>query len=101
MLHKAGSRSSYILSAIIVVTGMAYGGEYEIDEEKFTPNLQPLLEVNKLTGDIKIDGDLTDSGWQNVARAVNFTQAEPVDMVSLLHEPRLLSPMTIAISTLR
>ena len=81
MLHNACYRSLGILSTIIVFAGMAYGGEKELEDEKFTPNLQPLLKVNKLTGDIKIDGDLTDSGWQNVARAVNFTQAEPVDMV--------------------
>jgi hypothetical protein len=36
--------------------------------EAFEPNLNPELKVEKLNGQIKIDGDLNDTGWKSAAR---------------------------------
>ena len=81
MLYNLVYRSIHIMLVIAVITGIAYAEINGADNEEFNPNLKPNLEVRKMTGDIRIDGDLTDSGWLNVVRATNFTQAEPVDMV--------------------
>ena len=50
-------------------------------EKEFVPNILPQLQVTKSTGKIIIDGNLDDIGWVGAAQAINFTQAEPVDMV--------------------
>ena len=67
---------------ILLSIGIALGGEPETDnKDKFIPNIQPLLSVEKTTGSIVIDGDLNDAGWVGASQATNFTQTEPVDMV--------------------
>jgi len=68
--------------AILLSVGIALGGEPETGKkDKFVPNIQPILSVKKTTGSISIDGELNDPGWVGAARATNFTQAEPIDMV--------------------
>jgi len=71
------------LSLIIFLSvGIAFGGDSESDRKvKFVPNIQPILKVEKTTGSITIDGELNDPGWVGAARATNFTQAQPIDMV--------------------
>ena len=67
---------------ILLSIGIALGGKPETDNKnKFIPNIQPLLIVEKTTGSIIIDGDLNDPRWVGAAKATNFTQTEPVDMV--------------------
>jgi hypothetical protein len=39
----------------------------------------PTLEVSRTTESIKIDGELDDIGWQNVARVGNFAEHSPGD----------------------
>ena len=39
----------------------------------------PKLEVSPIVGTIEVDGDLSDSGWRNVARATGFVEVGPGD----------------------
>jgi hypothetical protein len=48
-------------------------------DDSFIPIYHPVLEVRALTGEIKIDGDLSDSGWRNAASADNFAEHNPGD----------------------
>ncbi|MCH7819154.1 MAG: carbohydrate binding family 9 domain-containing protein [Candidatus Marinimicrobia bacterium] len=71
-----------LIPTLLIFTGSAYAGETDVDKtDNFVPNIQPLLDVSKTIGSILIDGDLNDVGWIGAARATNFTQAEPTDMV--------------------
>ncbi len=45
----------------------------------FAPNIMPSLQVTRLQGTIAIDGDLSDTGWQNAAVAGNFAEFQPGD----------------------
>jgi hypothetical protein len=46
---------------------------------EFQPNIKPSLYVPRLTSQIMVDGRLDDAGWENAARAVNFTEFFPGD----------------------
>jgi len=48
-------------------------------DDSFIPVYHPTLEVSRLSGTIKIDGDLGDSGWQSAAKADNFAEHSPGD----------------------
>jgi hypothetical protein len=45
----------------------------------FQPNVLPVLEVQRATGPIVIDGDMDDPGWQQCRAATNFTEHRPGD----------------------
>lgn len=45
----------------------------------FTATRLPSLRVERAAGPIAIDGDLTDAGWVNAARATGFSEARPGD----------------------
>ncbi len=45
----------------------------------FTPNLKPSLALRPRSGEIRIDGKLGDSGWQDAAMADNFAETNPGD----------------------
>jgi hypothetical protein len=49
--------------------------------EAFRPNIAPSLEIRRASGAITIDGNLDDPGWRGAARADNFTETYPRDMV--------------------
>jgi hypothetical protein len=46
-------------------------------EERFEPQFHPSLEVRPLQGQIKIDGELNDTGWLNAARVNGFSEITP------------------------
>ncbi|TFB13834.1 hypothetical protein E3V33_00695 [Candidatus Marinimicrobia bacterium MT.SAG.4] len=72
----------FLPTIIFLSIGIALGGEPDTDSKnKFIPNIQPILTVEKTTGSIIIDGDLSDAGWIGASQATNFTQTEPIDMV--------------------
>jgi len=48
-------------------------------DDSFKPVYHPTLDVSKLSGTIKIDGSLDDSGWQTAAKADNFAEHTPGD----------------------
>lgn len=45
--------------------------------DDWQPNVKPRLEVTRSTGAIDIDGEVSDAGWQGVARARNFAEFRP------------------------
>ncbi|MFH2055087.1 MAG: DUF5916 domain-containing protein, partial [bacterium] len=47
----------------------------------FEPQWKPTLSVAPRSGEIVIDGDLTDPGWQNAAKADGFAETHPGDQV--------------------
>ncbi|MCP4712326.1 MAG: hypothetical protein GY869_27205, partial [Planctomycetes bacterium] len=47
--------------------------------DSFTPIFQPELEITRTSGEIKIDGQLRDPGWQSSALADNFVEHQPGD----------------------
>ncbi len=44
---------------------------------EFAPVFHPTLEIKRLSGTIKIDGNLDDSGWISASKAVNFVERYP------------------------
>jgi len=50
----------------------------------------PTLEIPHIVGEIEIDGDLDDPGWQDAARVTDFTQCSPVDNVKPSVETEVL-----------
>ncbi|MDP4229257.1 MAG: carbohydrate binding family 9 domain-containing protein [Bacteroidota bacterium] len=44
----------------------------------YHPNIKPTLNVKRRAGDIKIDGNLDDAGWQNAEIAGGFCSSFPV-----------------------
>ncbi len=63
-----------IILLITAATSIAIGNEESSD---WQPNLKPKLDIKKANGEIKIDGDLSDPGWTNVAIASNFSEHSP------------------------
>jgi hypothetical protein len=49
--------------------------------ETFQPNYNPSLQVSPAHGSIKIDGELNDPGWKKAAKADNFAERHPGDMI--------------------
>jgi len=54
------------------------------------PPVPPTLEVPRVVGEIEIDGDLSDPGWQDAARITDFTQFLPIDNVKSSVETEVL-----------
>ncbi len=50
-------------------------------DDTFTPDFHPVLNIESLRGVIEIDGDLSDSGWRNVARVDHFVENNPGDNI--------------------
>jgi hypothetical protein len=48
-------------------------------QDGFSPNDKPTLTVNRTAGQIKIDGEFDDAGWQGAAKATNFADYTPGD----------------------
>ncbi len=48
-------------------------------QDAFQPVYNPTLHVSRRMGDIKIDGQLSDPGWRQAARAGNFAEHNPGD----------------------
>ena len=47
----------------------------------FEPQFKPSLEIPRVQGEIKVDGELDDSGWDQTARALGFAENNPGDQV--------------------
>ena len=50
-------------------------------ETDFVPSYKPTLQVPKINGKIKIDGDLSDPAWKQAAVAENFAEVQPGDQI--------------------
>jgi hypothetical protein len=77
---KATRAAALALAVAATVTGVtpAPGQSPSAD---FTPSYRPHLEVGRGPGEIRIDGDLRDPGWQGAARAHNFSEIRPGDQI--------------------
>ncbi len=64
-------------TTIILLAGLLLVPVSASAENAFVPNMGPTYNVSRLTGNIDIDGRLDDSGWQDVARATNFSEQFP------------------------
>ncbi len=62
------------ISSVLILIGFF---QNILAQESFTPNIKPSLSVPRISGEIKIDGDLNDSGWVGAAVAMNFTENFP------------------------
>lgn len=49
------------------------------DPGAFVPNVKPVVAPQAMSGEIRIDGDLMDSGWQSAKKAINFSETSPGD----------------------
>jgi hypothetical protein len=66
------------VGTILLLTAcVAFLGPASAAEERFNPQFHPTLEVRPLEGQIKIDGELNDTGWLNAARATGFSEITP------------------------
>lgn len=48
-------------------------------QDNYQPVYNPTMHINKMNGDIKIDGELNDSGWRGAGKADNFAEHKPGD----------------------
>jgi Domain of unknown function (DUF5916)/Carbohydrate family 9 binding domain-like len=60
---------------LLTITGWAQ------TDSSFHPNKKPVLDLPLFTGQIRIDGDLSDPAWREAAVASNFAEANPGDQV--------------------
>ena len=75
MLDFRTNRGIFWILAFVVVTC----GVTARSQDGFSPNDKPTLLVNRSAGQIKIDGDFDDAGWQGAAKAINFAERAPGD----------------------
>jgi len=67
------------LSCLFLLYGKLFAQSSLVSSDtSFHPNLKPSLDVKRRVGEIKIDGNVDDSGWQNIATAENFTYSFPI-----------------------
>jgi hypothetical protein len=71
----------FLLFLILPGIWFCEAGADEKAASAFIPNVKPVLHVTPLSGSIRIDGRLEDSGWKNAAHAGNFTEIFPGDQV--------------------
>lgn len=74
-------RAQIILALVICFAVQLFLVGVVLADNNFKPVLHPTLEVSKLSGDIRIDGELNDSGWKNAAKADNFAERNPGDQI--------------------
>lgn len=54
--------------------------------QPFVPNVQPELRITRRTGEIAIDGEITEQTWKQAERAKNFAEAYPLEKIKPLSE---------------
>ncbi|UCD64758.1 MAG: carbohydrate binding family 9 domain-containing protein [Candidatus Zixiibacteriota bacterium] len=53
-----------------------------VADEQYVPQFHPTMKAHQVRGEIKIDGDLGDRGWQGAQPARNFTEHSPGEEVA-------------------
>jgi len=71
---RAGLNALWIL---VLAVAICYGTA--LSQAGFTPNEKPAMSIKRAAGQIKIDGDFDDAGWQGAAKATNFAEYNPGD----------------------
>lgn len=59
----------------------AFATGTSVPADTFVPHIRPTLAVQRASGAIKVDGDLSDRGWVSIQRATDFTEHSPGDEV--------------------
>jgi hypothetical protein len=67
--------------ALFLVMAVLLPANAIADEATFVPNIRPELNVPRARGSIVIDGEVSDAGWAGSARATNFAETFPGDLV--------------------
>jgi hypothetical protein len=49
--------------------------------EEFTPQFNPQIDIHKTSGDINIDGNLNDPGWEGATLITHFVEHRPGDQL--------------------
>ncbi|MDH4156141.1 MAG: carbohydrate binding family 9 domain-containing protein [candidate division Zixibacteria bacterium] len=81
-MSNALSHRLRALAGIFAVLCIAASGTAaDSGDDGFVPQYNPVLQVQRAPGKIKIDGDLSDPGWQGAQPAKNFTEHEPGEEV--------------------
>ncbi len=65
---------------LLVLAAAAFASE--ITETAFVPRYHPTLKAHRVQGEIKIDGQLSDPGWQGAEAAAHFTEHSPGEEVA-------------------
>lgn len=77
------NRAILIGTAALLIAGASLTfAQGEAAQDGFTPVFHPELNVSRTRGSIKIDGFLTDPGWQGVAVADHFHERNPGDNIA-------------------
>jgi len=75
-MGKSSLQAIPFLTIFFIVTLVNFAAADNV----FNPNIKPTLFVGRTAGQIRIDGVIDDPGWQNAARATNFSEYNPGDM---------------------
>lgn len=70
------SAQEWLFAIVLLLTGSPISAQTD-----FVPNNKPVLHVQRCAGDIEIDGELRDSGWDNAVKAGNFAENTPRERV--------------------
>ncbi len=73
-----GSVLGPVLAVVLIWAGAAAADP----APDFQPQFKPTLEIHPAAGPIRIDGNLTDAGWQGAARATGFAEHSPGDQIA-------------------
>ncbi len=66
------------LLCCFVINLNSFAQSSQVADTSFHPNIKPSLLIERRVGEIKIDGNIDDAGWQQVKTAENFTNSFPI-----------------------
>jgi len=72
-------RTLRILTLVVAALGVGIFPILANSPESVEPNFNPALHISPVEEGIKVDGDLSDSGWRGAARATGFVEVDPGD----------------------
>ena len=81
MSHGLPIRLRAMAGISAILCTLASGVAADSGGDGFVAQYNPVLQVQRAAGEIKIDGDLSDPGWQGAQPATNFTEHEPGEEV--------------------
>ncbi len=75
------SRICIIIVCLLLIAPTSQSSSV-VTQNEFTPQYNPTLKAHRVKGEIKVDGELNDAGWQGALPAGNFTEHSPGDEVA-------------------
>ena len=66
----------FTIFCLLIFTSVIFSAESD-----FTPAYKPTINVPRIDGKVKIDGDLSDPAWKQAAVADNFAEVNPGDQI--------------------